>query len=568
MVVQQKRRTQTAEYWLEELTIRKDDVEHLYEWLLEGSTPQTLDDLSVRAVARRCSREEEALLKQTDKGAIYQPQEAYEVGQQVVFPALDYVAAEVVAVREGENPRYGPFSVIQVRMEGSDNVMREFATDFVLDHPLNRSAILLDDSEDILAAEQLYELYGQNIRGRLQDALQSTDDFVQLGGLWFLRGLMPEVTPFHLNIAEAMIDERGQPLTVSELLHEVGLPEAKPSVQAYALRYALSNDARFAKTSLAGEPTWYLSALIPTTVSERPARLIPMHKASGGEWLNRELRDFVEEIQDEADELEQELAPAPVDGIAYYLIYPHLREGTLPLTQRASTLLQQKPSERFMVTFVDQRNKEEMPGWMMPNEHYAWGLGEWYRRQGIPIGARIEIREGDGPYTFLVSYAQGRRRSEWLREAKVSDEQLTFGMQRKAFKSQYDKHLVVDVGSPQDLDPVWTNPDDDARALFELLTELFLELAKLSSQGTVHAKALYSAVNLTRRCGAVPIFAELTKRACFDPVGDGNWVYDESLRNVTYNTAEEMRTRPSSRRQDLIVDTVYQHGVRSEVQSL
>ena len=178
VVVQQKRRTQTAEYWLEELTIRKDDVEHLYEWLLEGSTPQTLDDLSVRAVARRCSREEEALLKQTDKGAIYQPQEAYEVGQQVVFPALDYVAAEVVAVREGENPRYGPFSVIQVRMEGSDNVMREFATDFVLDHPLNRSAILLDDSEDILAAEQLYELYGQNIRGRLQDALQSTDDFV------------------------------------------------------------------------------------------------------------------------------------------------------------------------------------------------------------------------------------------------------------------------------------------------------------------------------------------------------------------------------------------------------
>ena len=164
------------------------------------------------------------------------------------------------------------------------------------------------------------------------------------------------------------------------------------------------------------------------------------------------MRDFVEEIQDEADELEQELAPAPVDGIAYYLIYPHLREGTLPLTQRASTLLQQKPSERFMVTFVDQRNKEEMPGWMMPNEHYAWGLGEWYRRQGIPIGARIEIREGDGPYTFLVSYAQGRRRSEWLREAKVSDEQLTFGMQRKAFKSQYDKHLVVDVGSPQDLD--------------------------------------------------------------------------------------------------------------------
>jgi hypothetical protein len=80
----------------------------------------------------------------------------------------------------------------------------------------------------------------------------------------------------------------------------------------------------------------------------------------------------------------------------------------------------------------------------------------------------------------------------------------------------------------------------------------------------VNAKTLYSAVNLTRRSGAVPIFAELTKHACFDPVGDGNWVYDESLRKVLYTSPEEMSRRTSSHRQDLIVDRVYSYGAPAE----
>jgi hypothetical protein len=97
------------------------------------------------------------------------------------------------------------------------------------------------------------------------------------------------------------------------------------------------------------------------------------------------------------------------------------------------------------------------------------------------------------------------------------------------------------------------------------LTEIFPELAKLSGLGLVHAKTLYSAVNLTRRCGAVPIFAELTRRACFDPVGDGNWIYDEVLRDGTYKAPEDMSRRPNSRRHDLIVDRVYQYAVNDEV---
>jgi hypothetical protein len=391
---------------------------------------------------------------------------------------------------------------------------------------------------------------------------------VYFGGLWFLRGLMPEVTAFHLNIAEAMIDVRSKPLTVSQLLEEVELPATKASVQTYALGHALSRDSRFAETSLTGDPAWYLSALIPAAVSVKPARLVPMCGVRGGEWLNRELRDFVGEIKDEADELPQVPVPRPggVDSVKIHLNYPHLREGTLPLTRQALGLLVERPAERFMVTFVDPRNKEKLSGWMMPDEGYAWGLGEWYQRQEIPIGGQVELRRGDDPYTFIVSYEKGRRRSEWIKEARVFDGQLTFSMQRKAYVCRYDKQLLMEVGSVSDLDQLWVNAGEETRSLFEHLKEVFPELAKLSGQGLVHAKALYSAVNLTRRCGAVPIFAELTRRACFDPVGDGNWIYDESLQNVHYNTLEEMRRRPSSQRQDLIVDTVYEYGASSEVE--
>jgi hypothetical protein len=217
-----------------------------------------------------------------------------------------------------------------------------------------------------------------------------------------------------------------------------------------------------------------------------------------------------------------------------------------------------------MVTLSDQRNKEKLAGWMMPSAGYAWGLGDWYQRHELPIGSVIELHRGDGPSTFGLVHDQGKRKAEWIREAKVFNGRLTFSMQRKAYTCRYDKHLLIEEGSVEELDPLWVSPSSPPPSLFDYLTELFPELAKLSGQGLVHAKSLYAAVNLTRRCGAIPVFAELTRHACFDPVGDGNWVYDESLRSVTYSTPEEMSRRPSSRRQDVIVDRIQAYGVNNE----
>lgn len=565
MISQQKQQTQTAEYWLHDFAIHKEDIEYLYEWFLEENEPQSIDALCLKIIKRRCQREEEVLSK-SGRGTIYQPQEKYEVGQRLIFPLFDYASGKVLAVRPGNNPRYGLFSVIQVQLE-NENTPREFASELTQDHVLNQSAVIFEQSAGLLSPEQLYQQYGHIVCERLQEALQQNAEFVHFDGQWFLRGLMPEVTPFHLNIAEAMIDEQRRPLGVSQLLQEVELPaEARASAKAYALSYALSHDSRFMAIGSGEKATWYLANLMPAGVLHKPKRLVPMHRTQGGEWLSRELYEFVAEIGDEADELDTmpAMASGAVDSVQFFLIYPHRCEGTLPLTSQILHLLPEIPAERFMVTFIDQRTGEKIPGWMVPAEKYGWGLGDWYRRCGLPVGCVIELRRGDDPFTLFINYEEGKRRREWVKEAKVFNNHLTFRIQQKAYTCRYDKYLLIDEGSSDELDRLWVNAGDPAPSLFDYLTEIFPELAKLSGQGLVHAKALYSAVNLRRRCGAVPIFAELTRHACFDPVGDGNWVYEESLRGILYATPEEMSKRPSSRRQDLIMDRVYPYATNNE----
>jgi hypothetical protein len=560
-----KRRTQTAEFWLEEFTVNEEDVLYLYEWLVEENEPRTLEELGRKVIERRCLREEEALLKRGNDGAIYQPQDKYKVGQRLLFPAFDYAPAEVLAIRDGDNPRFGSFKVIQVQLE-DESSPREFTAELTTEHALSGSASMLQDSDAQIAAQQLFELYGVTVRENLQESLAQNGDFVSFGDSWYLRGLVPEVTPFHLNIAEAMIYERAQPLSIEQLLQEVDFPpEIKPAVRTYALSHVLSQDSRFAEVTVEDESEWFLKDLIPDSVYDLPVHLVVAHATRGGEWLNRELRDFALELGDEADALEGVPAtpsPAPVSA-ALFLTYPHRREGTLPLNASALALVSERPSERFVVTFVDQRHKEEMQGWMMPAAGYAWGLGYWYERHDLPIGAVIELAKGDDPFTFVVSYQKGRSKADWIRQARVMDGKVSFSMQRKSYFSRFDKHLLIDEGSVSALDELWT-PAKQAGSLLEYVFELFPELAKLNVLGQVHAKTLYSAVNLTRRCGAVPIFAAMTRQACFDPVGDGHWVYDESLRGVTYDTPEDMSKRPSSQRAELIVDRVHRYGINDE----
>jgi hypothetical protein len=49
------------------------------------------------------------------------------------------------------------------------------------------------------------------------------------------------------------------------------------------------------------------------------------------------------------------------------------------------------------------------------------------------------------------------------------------------------------------------------------------ELVALNPQGTVHAKTVYSAANMLRRCAPGPVFFALISNRKFRDVGGGNF---------------------------------------------
>ena len=67
-----------------------------------------------------------------------------------------------------------------------------------------------------------------------------------------------------------------------------------------------------------------------------------------------------------------------------------------------------------------------------------------------------------------------------------------------------------------------------AAPLLAQAADIFRELAKLNPQSAVHAKTLYTAVNVARRAAPGPVFAEVVTRPWYAHVGDAYWRFDQS----------------------------------------
>ena len=130
--------TLREDYW-DTFTLQQDDIEFLYNHLLETETPLTSQELLEVLVKERIQREKLDIEKQrVSAGDTYLPKERYTVSQKLVFPALAWKQGEVVAVRPGNNPDLGEFEVIQVAFEDGDK--REYAAG-MLNHKLTNGRI-------------------------------------------------------------------------------------------------------------------------------------------------------------------------------------------------------------------------------------------------------------------------------------------------------------------------------------------------------------------------------------------------------------------------------------------
>lgn len=248
------RPTQTEKYWRNEFELTAEDETDLQEHFFLLNRPLSTAQISRLLMDWRLS---EDLPVSSGK---YSPTEQYRVGQKITFAELDDDIGEVMAIRDGENERYGSFRVIKVYFPEYDET-REFASE--LDP--SRFEVKLSDEpnhEDLLSPEELYARFGSIVLESTQEALHKSANFVQWGNHCLPSMMLASYNEGHLHIADAMIDITGGAMPPAELLSEMPLEEEYgQEIKEFSLNHLLSEDTRFKNTGTDSEPLWYLRRL-------------------------------------------------------------------------------------------------------------------------------------------------------------------------------------------------------------------------------------------------------------------------------------------------------------------
>jgi hypothetical protein len=526
-----QRRTQTASYWQQQLTLSRKDVQFLYGLVLDAGRPMNEALLARHLIERHVKQEEETIRAELSKGVVYQPQEAYPVGEDLIFPALDYVHGTVVGTRLGRNPDYGEFTVIQVRFDG-ENEIREYASQLRGEHALthgDRDEDLLTAS-DLLSTDELFEQHGEYVAAELSATLEEQEEFVSFRTDWFLRDLLLDVDLGHRNIAEALIEIKGRPLTTAEFLPDLGLPgEVPEEIGLFSLNHALEEDKRFDNVGDRGRDIWYLRRLTPQPVITPPARLQIEHVPYNRARIAEELLLIEREIDDEGSG-EEVMGPSrPLYKTAIALIYPHWRAGTLPLTVRTRGLFPESANHHSPVVLVDGQSGDRMQGWVVHEHGFVYGLADWYKRYELPVGTYIKLERTRDPRVIHVDFEPRRLKRLWGKVAAAEGHRLTFQSRKLPVACEYDDLLTISEDDPAAIDRLWAESHARRETLLQILQRIVPELLKLSPQGMVHAKAIYSASNVLKRTSPGPVFALLSSEPCFVPMGGGHWTVDGAL---------------------------------------
>jgi hypothetical protein len=339
--------------------------------------------------------------------------------------------------------------------------------------------------------------------------------------------MLAPVHPGHLNIVEALIDVKGAPLTTEALLADLGLPaEISTDVQVLSLNHALERDERFNNVGDGGRDIWYLNRLTPEPVIHPPRRLIIRGEPYDRGDINQELLLIEREIDDEGSG-EEVMGPSrPIYKTTIALAYPHWRMGTLPLTVRTRGLFPQSTTHHSPVVLVDLQSGDKMQGWVVHQERFVYGLKDWFKRYDLPVGAFIKLERTRDPRVIQIDFEARRMKRLWMKMAVAEGDNLVFQMIQVPVTCEYDEQLAIGEENPTAIDRLWQRAEAQGDTLYDLMIQLMPELIKLSPQATVHAKAIYSAVNVLRRTAPGPIFALLSTEPGFVSMGGGYWTFD------------------------------------------
>ncbi|NDJ61880.1 MAG: hypothetical protein GYB67_12190 [Chloroflexi bacterium] len=525
----------SAQNWVRNFTVTDDDIEMLTGLLLERETPLRIDDLARALIDQRLQDEAAAFQERYRDVQTYNPSQTYAVDDRVVFPALNYATARVVAVREGHNPEYGVFSVISVVFDdtpeaeaGDADLTREFAAGLTYPHKLSQESdngangALSGTAQDPAA---LLKANRKQIIPPLEAALESASDLVRAARLWFPRDLLLEVNEGHLNLAEAVLDlAEGGPLTAEQIVQDIGgLGSGSDELQAFSMNLALNDDPRFDEVGPVDQVIWFLQRLEPPTVLTTPPILKYNPVNYDPDLLSLEMIDLEYDINDEWSPIDAEDEEVN-EAMRITLTYPHRRAGTLPLNAELRQLFPTaRRTPRVWVTLIDGQDGEAFNGWVVRQDRYVYGLENFYRKHLMPVGAYITVEPPTDEGNVVIKYDSYRPRTEWVRLITISNDQLVFEDQKRSIGAEYDDLMIVGIDDLAALDQFSAGLPPQRATLGALLKMILSELSRKSPQGTVHAKTLYSVVNVLRRYPPGPVFATLEAMPDFEHVGNHYW---------------------------------------------
>jgi hypothetical protein len=517
------------DYW-QTFEIEQEDIDFLYQYLLEVETPLTPAELTSALVEDRIRREIEQLDAQRSAGGeIFLPKETYKSGQALIFPAFGWQKGVVKSIRPGVNPDVPPFEVITVEFEGGET--RQVAAG-IADHMLNNPPEIFFDA-DVLRKEFVLDHFSEGIQQVIENSLESNDDFVRIAGKWFPVALLIDVNLGHLNLAEAVLDmEGGGPLSTSKILEQVEMSNNENTkLVEFSFDYALEKDPRFDEVGPSGEVQWFLRRLEPEEVRDAPIFLRYTAKEYDRSVLTPEMLALERQLDDELSlEIQSSDQKYVADEVEVRLIFPHLQAGTLPLSSSVLPIFPtayEAPRVRFMLKDGD--TGENFPGWVVREPRYVFGLKEWYFERGLGPGSLIRVSRGSKPGEVFVRAGERRSSRDWMRTALVgTDGGIVFAMLRQIVQADYDERMAIAIPDIEALEKLWHRPEKQQPPLERVVVDMVRELTKLNPQGHVHASELYAAVNLVKRCPPGPILSLLASRPWFVHVGDLHFRFDDS----------------------------------------
>ncbi len=482
----------------ENFEVTNSDIEFIFNRLFEIETPTKTADIVKTLIEERIRLEKlrrENLEK--SKGDIYLPKDDFQIGQKLLFPALDYISGKVIETRTGSNPELEQFKIIMV--EFPKGIKKEFASNLE-NHPLNEVIAILEEETD-LDPEIIFENYKNNISQSLLEKLNQNQDLVQIAGFWFPRSLLIDINIGYLNLAEAVLEmAEGGPLTTKEIIDQIELPiDSNQMLTEFSLNLALQEDPRFDEVGPAGETLWFLHRSEPESVKAQPKFLIPENIKS---YDDSKYSDYLTQMNagifDELEYSKHSIA-TELNDVTISLIFPHVVSGTLPLSANLEKLFPTAyESPRIRFTFVDGKTKEKFAGWVVRGKKYVYGLKEWYLDNEVIPGSLINIKQGKNPGEVVVSIGKKRSTREWVRTASQNaDGKISFNMTQQLISTDFDERMTISITNLDQMEILWDRYQKIPAE--KLITNFVRELAKLNPQGHVHAQELYAAFNFVKR---------------------------------------------------------------------